>query len=221
MLKMLTAMAHLACASALVSGTPSLAASALRTTQPQMVVLRSFAQFGHWFSPGVTVSTPAPPTEAQPRVAEHMTPVTKLLTLEPDMLLDEAACRLSDHGVSGAPVVEDGKLVGVLSQKDLLYSASGRGRVRFHTAGPRSTRHIINEKRMRKILEGDVGSIMSARTTTIGPDASVREAAKLLLDRGISRVPVVNGMGGLIGMISTSDIMQTVTKSDLGCAVFG
>ena len=48
----------------------------------------------------------------------------------------------------------------------------------------------------------------------------MQEAAKLLLERNINRLPVVNAGGGLVGLISTSDIMATVTKSDAGCTVF-
>lgn len=149
-----------------------------------------------------------------------MTPASELVTLTPSMGLEAAACALCEHKISGAPVVNNGVLVGVISQKDLLYSAAGRTRVRLQTSGPRSERMMINSERMRKILEGDVGSVMSARPATVAADTTVREAAQLLLDRGISRVPVTDPNGALIGLLSTTDVMTTVTSHELGCHVF-
>ena len=200
-----------------------------RAPQPQMIAIRPLSSarslLGDLFSPGATVE--GPDDQDYARVHEYMTPASQVVSLSPKMRLDDAACRLCEAGVSGAPVVGpcgitgERRLLGVLSQKDLLYSAAGRGRMRFLTSGPRSQRHVINTQRMRKILEGDVGSVMSAQVATIGPDDTVREAAKLLLDRGISRVPVVDREGGLVGLLSASDIMRTVTKAEIGCSVFG
>jgi len=213
-------------------------AAALRTAPPHMMasafpVFRApVSKVRQMFKPGFTVVSPPEATSA--RVGDHMTRAANLVTLTSDMSLKAAACMLSEERVSGAPVVDDGLLVGILSQKDLLYSAAGRNRVRLTTTGPRSERHVINEQRMRKVLDGDVGSVMSTRLKTVRPDSSVREAAKLLLDLGISRVPVTNEHFQLVGLLSTSDIMDVVTKGELclsegeaaeecelGCAVFG
>ena len=51
---------------------------------------------------------------------------TKLVTLSPDMALHRASCLLREHSVSGAPVVENGAVVGMLSQTDMLYKAAGK-----------------------------------------------------------------------------------------------
>lgn len=69
------------------------------------------------------------------------------------------------------------------------------------------------------MLDCDVASVMSARPATIGPSNTVREAAQLMIDRGISRVPVVDANYALVGLLATSDIMTTVTGSQIGCAV--
>jgi len=170
------------------------------------------------FTPGVTLAVPAE-TTTKALVSEHMTPAAELVTLTAGMTLSDAACTLSGHGISGAPVVSDtGLLLGVLSQRDLLYRASGHHRVRFVTDGPRSERHIVNTQRMRHILEGDVASIMSVRPATVYPHTTMRDAAKMLIDRGISRVPVVDDAGALVGLLSTTDIMATITHGD-DCSV--
>jgi CBS domain-containing protein len=180
---------------------------------------------GNAFSPGLSMPVEVPGT-AQ-RVEQYMTPASKCLLLPPEMPLDEAACKLAQARISGAPVVgpsvETGEplLLGVLSQKDLLHSAAGRVRVRFTTTGPRSERHIVNSQRLRNILSsGDVASVMSTRLATVKPDDSVRDAARVLLERNINRLLVVDDKGGLVGLLSTTDIMETVTSSELGCKIF-
>jgi len=160
------------------------------------------------------------PDENVPRVIDYMTPVAKLVTLAPDMSLSEAACKLCDKKISGAPVVADNKrLLGVLSQKDLLYQAAGRGHVRFVTEGPRSQRVTTNERRLRNILDSSVGDLMSVRPVMISATATMHDAANLLLDRKISRLPVVDE-GRLVGLLSLTDVIATVTSRDGGCAIF-
>jgi len=205
-------------------------AAGLRVPAPSMAAMgRTWLrtpQFMQLFQPGVVVEAPASKGKKHALVKDYMTKVDTLTVLEPSMSLEEAACSLAESGVSGAPVVGpcmmtgERRLLGVLSQKDLLYSAAGRGRARFVTTGPRSQRVVVNTQRLQNILKGDVGSVMSVRPTTVGPTTSVQDAAALLLDMKISRVPVVSDEGGLVGLLSISDIMSAVTNSEVGCHVF-
>ena len=124
-----------------------------RAPQPQMIAIRPLSSarslLGDLFSPGATVE--GPDDQDYARVHEYMTPASQVVSLSPKMRLDDAACRLCEAGVSGAPVVGpcgitgERRLLGVLSQKDLLYSAVGRGRMRFLTSGPRSQRRAAAE----------------------------------------------------------------------------
>jgi len=159
-----------------------------------------------------------------PRVRGWMTPMEKLVTLTPSMTLSEAACALRQGRVSGAPVVEGQRLLGILSQKDLLYNAAGRARIRVATSGPRSERVVTNEQRLRRIMDARVESLMSARITTVTPDTTMKDAASLLIERKISRLPVVDRSGGLVGLLSTSDVMHVVANciqdEENPCCVF-
>lgn len=159
-------------------------------------------------------------------VGDYMTGKEKLLTLTPDMSLQDAACTLCGNGISGAPVVGDPcphtgepKLIGILSQQDLLHKAAGKFHVPFVTSGARSERYTINTQRLRKALGGEVADAMSTHPVTITPDVTMQKAAAMLLRKKINRLPVVDEEGGLIGMISTTDIMRAVTTDPAGCAI--
>ena len=75
---------------------------------------------------------------ASQAVSDFMTPSADLLTFDPDMCLKEAATLLVEKGVAGCPVVKDGRLVGVISQTDMLFKLAGTRSLRRNETGPAS-----------------------------------------------------------------------------------
>ncbi|MDP2227514.1 MAG: CBS domain-containing protein [Moraxellaceae bacterium] len=122
------------------------------------------------------------------RVADYM--AHKLVTLRPDMSIDQAIRSLLDNGISGAPVVQDGKLVGVFSEsdclKDVLQSV-------YHNMGG-----------------GLVSDFMTAAMETISPDESIITAAEIFLNHRRRRLPVVDANGRLVGQISRRDVLRAI-----------
>jgi CBS-domain-containing membrane protein len=148
-----------------------------------------------------------------------------VVTIPADLPLHDASCILSQHGITGAPVVKGAiepnkgaEVVGMLSQTDLLYRAAGTARVPLKTKGASATiRYTANTELMRKALADNVRSAMSTDVIKISPSATIQEAAARLLRHKVSRLPVIDGRGELVGMISTTDIMEIVTKDPEGC----
>jgi CBS domain-containing membrane protein len=97
------------------------------------------------------------------------------------------------------PVTARGRLVGILSQRDLFRAAISS--VLQFRAG-------VEREWLAKI---PVREIMSSRLFTIGPAAPIREAAKLMLDKRIGCVPVVDG-DQLVGLLSETDCMQYLVR---------
>lgn len=129
--------------------------------------------------------------------------------LEADSTLENAAKELTGRGITGAPVLQDGKLVGVISQKDLLARAAGTRKVPLRTRGPQSERYASNTEAIGKALAGTVAEVMTRSPTTIAPDAKMSDAAALLLRKGINRLLVVDG-DSLVGIITTTDVLRLV-----------
>jgi CBS domain-containing protein len=95
------------------------------------------------------------------------------------------------------PVVEDGRLVGILSQPDLFKAAL-------------STAMGFGEKARKEFLKTvPVKEVMTEEVLTIDPDADVRAAAHLMLDRRVGCLPVLE-KGKLVGMITETDLLRVV-----------
>ncbi len=123
--------------------------------------------------------------------------------------IHEAARLLSENKVSGLPVVDrDDRVLGVVSEADILSTAGMREGHTFRDI----LRHILGEPLPGRKSGNIVGDVMSAPAITTGPDADIREVAKILDDRRIKRLPVVDGGNRLVGIISRADIVRAMKK---------
>jgi CBS domain-containing protein len=142
------------------------------------------------------------------RVSDIMT--MKVFTATRDMPLRLAATRLLEYGISGMPVVDGERLIGVISETDILFkerSAPVReGLVDWLV-------HYGEDPPDAKLLARTVGDAMTAPAVTIGPRKLVSEAAELMLELGIDRLPVVDG-DELVGIVTRADLVRAFTRTD-------
>lgn len=113
-------------------------------------------------------------------------------TLSTGTTVAEAAALLTERRVSGVPVVDGGRLIGVVSKSDLVDPKSG-----LSTGGARS-----------------IDDVMTHLTLTVRPDDSVMLAVRRMLDAGIHRVVVVDESGKLCGILSPTDVLRAVERGD-------
>ena len=148
-----------------------------------------------------------------------------VVSLAPEMTLEQAAERLVQEGISGAPVVDArGRLIGVLSESDLLRRLNllaedilGR---RYVTDKVRSLallafladrREGAVEGVYAKLRETRVEDAMTTKVFSVGPDASVEAAASVMVLHDVNRVPVVQA-GKLVGIVSRADLARVVAS---------
>jgi len=142
------------------------------------------------------------------RLSELMT--TDVITVGPDAPLKEAARRMIEARVSGLPVTDDdGVLIGVITEADFVASEAGRRAPK--RAG--LLRHWLKDESPPTGAR-HVGDVMTTEVTTLTPEADHAEAARTMLKAGIKRIPIVDGSGGLRGIVSRSDILRAFTRSD-------
>jgi len=132
-------------------------------------------------------------------VSDHMK--RNVVYLEPDQDLKTAGHILNKAGITGAPVLQEGKVVGILSQTDLLYKVAGRASLRLPGDGAASTRYVDNTARLQKIEATSVAAAMSRNPACIREDATMQEAAARMLKSRHNRLCVINPVGRLVGII--------------------
>jgi CBS domain-containing protein len=140
-------------------------------------------------------------------VSQLMT--TDVLTVTPETSLKDVAAILSEHRISGLPVVADGAVVGVVSEADILLK---------ERAAPEEQHGVLAKLRLRhvddpKLHARTAGEAMTSPAVTVGPRKRVHEAARLMTDRGINRLPVV-ARDTLVGIVTRADLVRAFTRSD-------
>lgn len=132
----------------------------------------------------------------------------------PEMPLNEAIKILADRRISGLPVVdENNNLVGVISETDLMWQETGVTPPAYIMLLD-SVIYLENpsryERDLHKALGQTVGEVMSADPVTIAPDRPIREAAQLMHERSIHRLPVLDASGKVIGILTRGDIIRAM-----------
>lgn len=119
------------------------------------------------------------------------------MTVTDDTKVDEVAHLMKKHNFRRLPVVDDGKLVGFLSDSDLMRVAPS----------PATTlsRYEINSL-LAKICVRD---IMKKDVVSVNVDATIEEAALIMYKNKIGGMPVVSNMGAVVGVITETDIFKT------------
>ncbi|MGD1806134.1 CBS domain-containing protein [Dapis sp. BLCC M126] len=136
------------------------------------------------------------------------------ISVTEEMPLKEAIKILAEQRISGLPVVnENGKLVGIVSETDLMWQESGA------TPPPYimlldSVIFLENparyEKEIHKALGETVGEVMTKNPLTTTPDQLLSAAAKLMHERNIHRLPVLDENGKVIGILTRGDIIRAM-----------
>jgi CBS domain-containing membrane protein len=116
---------------------------------------------------------------------------------------------LSENNISGLPVVDrENRVIGIISEADVL---AMMGTQRKHTTRD-LIRHLFGHPLSERKMGDLVGDIMTPTPITIRPDADISEAAKIMDERRIRRLAVVDSEQKLIGVVSRRDILKAISK---------
>jgi len=134
---------------------------------------------------------------------------TRVVAVRKDASFKEMAAMLRSSRISAFPVVDDGgRVIGVVSEADLLVKEAVQAEGISMLA---ALRHIHEDEKAAGITAGD---LMTGPAVTIRPEAPVEEAARLMYDRRVKRLPVVTGAGLLVGIISRVDVLSVFDRPD-------
>lgn len=145
------------------------------------------------------------------RVRDVMT--RRVICAAPDMSLREVAQLLSDHGISGVPVVDgEGRCLGVVSEADILVKQVGKHH-RRRTAVEWIFGDLHDPDEVRRRAATTAGEAMSEPPVTIGADRPIRDAAAIMVDGEVNRLPVVDE-GRLVGIVTRADLVRAYLRLD-------
>lgn len=133
------------------------------------------------------------------RVRDIMT--ANPVVIEPNITVPAATAVMRQHKIRHLPVVENGRLVGMISRGDLreasMSASINADQYELHFMLDRLT----------------VGKLMTRKVHTVTPDAFLVHAAELMTENKIAGLPVVDEKGGVVGIVTESDLLRTlVTK---------
>lgn len=121
-----------------------------------------------------------------------------VVTVTPDATAKHAAEVLAAHGFTAIPVVDDDRLVGIVTEADLIGGRFPRD-PRFPAEGAPA---------------GDtVGDVMTSPATAMGPGADVAVLARSLVDSGIRAMPIVDG-SRVVGIVTRGDLVRVFARDD-------
>lgn len=141
----------------------------------------------------------------------------EVITVRPDTSIEEAAKLMVDNKVSGLPVVdEEGKIVGIVTEKDLMVKAS-EFKIPFYITLFDSIIFLENpikfNNHIRKYFASQVKEVMTARVVTVDEETPVPEVARIMQTEKVNRVPVTQN-GVITGIITRNDILKSLVRKD-------
>jgi CBS domain-containing protein len=111
-------------------------------------------------------------------------------SIDPEISVFDALKLMADYGIGALLVVQDGKPVGLFSERDYARKLALRG---------------------LRSRETPVSAVMSSPVLTISPDASVQEGMQVMTAKFVRHLPVVD-RAGVIGMVSIGDLVKAVIQ---------
>jgi len=139
---------------------------------------------------------------------------TGIPTVGPDASIGETARILVEHQVPGVAVVENGKLIGIITEADII---TREAEVEVPTPVPFLDAIFMADAgpdfddEMRKVLAVNARQLMTSPVISIRSSATLTEVATLMVDRRINPVPVLDDEMHVVGIVSRSDLVRIIS----------
>ena len=139
---------------------------------------------------------------------------TSVVTVKDSAPLKDVAEVLIERGFSGMPVVDaSGRVVGVVSEGDLLFKEAGREGLPSHRLGRVFGDQKAMEARRQKVEATTAGEAMTTPVITIRPTQTLAEAARLMSGQLVNRLVVMDGEK-LVGIVTRADLVRAFVRTD-------
>jgi len=123
-----------------------------------------------------------------------------VITVTPDTLVHDAQKIMNEHKIRRLPVVERGKMVGLITRNKL------------REAAPSPATSLSMWEISYLLAKMKVKDVMIRKVYTVTPDTTLEEASVLAQKYNIGTIPVVDNKGNLVGIITGTDLYRTITQ---------
>ncbi len=138
----------------------------------------------------------------------------EVVTAHPDTSVNLVARLMAGRDISGVPVVEEGRVVGIVTELDLIVRNTRLKPPAFFALLdariPLETPAHYRE-RLRHMLGTHARDVMTEEVVTIGPEDELETLAEIMVKRRVNPLPVVED-GNLVGIVSRSDIIEMMAR---------
>ncbi|MBI4288975.1 MAG: CBS domain-containing protein [Chloroflexi bacterium] len=143
------------------------------------------------------------------RVLVEQVMTTSVISVAKDTEIREVARLLAENQISGVPVVDrDNRVLGVVTERDIL-CAVGMGK---HHTFKDILKQTLGEPIPRCEKAGTAGEAMTSPAITTTRDTDIKEVARIMDDRRIKRLPVVDNENRIIGIVARADVVKLIAK---------
>lgn len=137
---------------------------------------------------------------------------TEVITVGPEATVEQVADVLHHYHFTGVPVVKDGKLLGVIMERDFI-TASSALYLPTYIKMLRDFDFVQNDKKRlpkeaAQVMTATAKDIMNSNIVTVSPEATIQELAESFATKRVNPIPVVDGDFMLVGVISRSDLIK-------------
>jgi len=133
-------------------------------------------------------------------------------TVTSDQQLGEVVSLMCLYRYSGIPVVDDGKLSGIVAESDVLKNMFPKLEDLMDSMGSVNYDDLMAD--YAKVVHFSVKDIMTPAVITVRPDMHILQAASMMVGRKFRRIPVAEGTN-LVGMVSLGDVHKAIFQSAL------
>jgi CBS domain-containing protein len=141
-----------------------------------------------------------------------------VITISPEESINDAIEKMAKNNISGLIVVDNNKVIGVISESDVLKVLGSEFPEIKASANLTFSILLLLEggvkmiREMKKIGKLKVKDVMSKKVFFVKPEDTILEAARMMSKKDVRRLPVIDEDGKLVGVISRTDILRALVK---------
>jgi CBS domain-containing protein len=140
---------------------------------------------------------------------------THVTKVGPDDPVSKIALALTRSGISGVPVVEDGEVIGIITETDIIQRQADVSMPTYVSFWDRIFVLDVGpdyEEEIRHVLATDARSLMTSPVYNIRDNATLEEVATVMIDHSIGVLPVLDPENQLVGIVTRKDLVKMIAK---------